>query len=595
MKESKRYNLIKHDIDMVRRIQDMGYNYYVSVIFANRIPNINNLTNEEIKLWLDNNINHVPYEEHLLPNLNQALDLFKTLKNKEGMKHILIVSDFDCDGINSAVVAYKTLKKILTLPDPYQVSCIVNKRVHGTGYNNTLINRILDCHKNCPVDILISFDHGSTDESAYQQLKQEMQHTKLIITDHHLPHLDNMPKSADVFINPHIAGETNDSMNISGCAVGFFTLLYIYQHLNNLTFRQAILDFKEVISNVGISTISDVMPLNNVYNRYLAKLGLNQMNSFKDPIWRDMRDYLNIDMKYSYKDISHKIAPLVNTGNRVSIEQTVFELLIEEDTTERFRLLELIVKGNERRKNEVNVIVEQLVKTIDPEEAKKGLCLFIDAIASINGIIAANIGERYNTPTVCFNLNNDYEVLSGSLRASIEGFNIVELLKAIEQDDPEILVGYGGHTGAGGCSVKRDHLERFKELFQKHCAILLSQMEDIGILDIDLEIDSSLVDENLYESLNVGAPYGKEWREALIKSTFKVLDIKPGPKRLQLLVSTRDNRKYKVFYFYKTDRDLLVKKLKEGINIDIIYTIDRVSYMPGHLLILAKQLILEGI
>lgn len=93
-----------------------------------------------------------------LPDIHKAGEVIaNAIKDK---KHIVVVNDFDCDGITSGAVIYKSLEKVLHV-DTDNFGIIVNKRRTGTGYSDALNAKIIDYHNNVhKIDMIISSDHG---------------------------------------------------------------------------------------------------------------------------------------------------------------------------------------------------------------------------------------------------------------------------------------------------------------------------------------------------------------------------------------------------------------------------------------------------
>lgn len=548
------------------KLLNMGLGIYNSIVLERRLTDIKDIEDDELKLFLYKEVNSFPIEE--MGDINKLVDIFRTLDIHNS--HVLIVSDYDCDGISSALMSTFALKDVFKFDN---VTTLVNKRRDGTGYNKKLVDKILEINKNKKVDLLISFDHGSCDEESYKVIKNNMD-AKIVITDHHLPDLDNLPNSVDVFINPHNKGETNENLDISGCAVGFITLLYTYMYLHNKSFKEGISLFKSVLPFVCISTISDVMPLSNKYNRYFVKIGLNEINSFRNTLWTDVRNHLDLGAKITVKDISHKIAPLINTGNRISVEEHVFTTFNELDLEQRKLLFSELINYNKIRKSEVQHLVAVTKDYIRLNkldlDADSGLVLLLNSELSLNGIVAANIGDTYQTPVVCFN-NSESENISGSIRGILDGINIMEILHKIETEDADVLNGYGGHTGAGGCNIKKSKLDNFTKLFKKYVTEFRSQNLEGKTLLVDFSIRNTLVNHDLYNEITLLEPYGKDWEEPIIHSKFKIGGFRGGASGCMVLLKTMDGRVLSGFYRPNEPIEVIEKKLAYGSIVDVYF------------------------
>lgn len=579
-------NLVQRDMDKskIDIIKSWGYNVVLSVVAYLRKTEDTEV--ENISKLIDCKLGEDPATDKYLPNLDKALKLFKDFSKKKH-QHLLIVSDFDCDGISSAVMAYKSLSKIFKFGKNYKLSCLVNKRVNGTGYNKKLLQRIYDVNQSDPVDLIISFDHGSSDEKSFQELKSVMPNVKFILTDHHLPHLDNMPTSVDAYINPHIQGTTVEFANTSGCCVGFLTLLYVYKNLYNKPYKEALLDFEEVLPNVAISIISDVMPLNIPINRFFTKIGLRALNKFKNSLWFDLRQALGeaIEVTFTAKDISYKMAPIINVGNRANIEELIFQLLVEENKENRLQVLKEIMTVNEARKHVVNELTKDILSKVKPKDVESALCLYINSPMSLNGLVAAKIGQMFNVPSVCFNNSFYTETISGSLRGIVKDFNVMEVMDNISKTDDKILANYGGHTGAGGCSVYKERLPDFEKYFKKFSKIQLAQLPSIDTIYYDWSISLNKVDGTLVERLKTLEPYGKNWEEPVFysKATVKSFIVQSKRFLFTFYAGNRySSRTLPGHYYFTVDKEYLLHKLNydNQKQFDIIFTVELSNYHP---------------
>ena len=72
------------------------------------------------------------------------------------------------------------------------------------------------------------------------------------------------------------------------------------------------------------------------------------------------------------------------------------------------------------------------------------------------GIVASKILDKYYKPTIIMEIKENEGIATASCR-SIEGLNIVECLNSVS----DILVKYGGHSGAAGFTIKIENIEEF--------------------------------------------------------------------------------------------------------------------------------------
>jgi len=125
-------------------------------------------------------------------------------------------------------------------------------------------------------------------------------------------------------------------------------------------------------------------------------------------------------------------------------------------------------------------------------------------------------------------------VFKGSVRG-IKGFSVVEALAACGK----YLIKYGGHTGAGGFSVKESDLLSFRDAFNSECEARLKDIETVPYIDADTEATLDEVSVSLVSELKNLAPFGvgNPNPHLLVKSlrVVEVRDIKGA--HLKVLLS----------------------------------------------------------
>ena len=124
--------------------------YKIDPVIARIIRNRDIVTDEEIRLYLQGNVNDM-HDPKSLKDIQKAAQI---LKGKiEENKKIRIIGDYDVDGICSTYILYKGLKSCGA-----DVSCVIPHRMKdGYGINESLVEQalidgvdtILTCDKIC--------------------------------------------------------------------------------------------------------------------------------------------------------------------------------------------------------------------------------------------------------------------------------------------------------------------------------------------------------------------------------------------------------------------------------------------------------------
>lgn len=447
-----------------------------------------------------------------LLDISEGAELIKTTLNNG--EFVLLVSDYDADGLTSASVMELTFRDILEY-DNYR--SVVNTRRSGNGFNPQLVQRIKDIHDETPVDLIITADHGSSDNLAYKELK-EYGIGKIIVTDHHIIPKDNYPEYADIVINPQRDGSTYHK-DVSGCFIAYLTMVMSYSKLFN-TSDLSKLDV--LLPYVCLSTLSDVMSLDNPINRQVINVGLKKMNMNDSVVWSTLRNAIGIDNTITYNDINFKLSPVINTGNRCDVEELVFEVLTSTDKENCEHLTWTLLGHNVERKAICKRVINDLSKAYEHDTTHTSVICEITPPIAINGIVANRIGDQYGLPAFCFTKTvGDY--MAGSGRGVIPGVHLTNMLRIVDAQHPGILVGFGGHSGAAGCKIYTAKYDEFKTYFNQ---VLAKEYPDIRsmVKEVTPIATLPLSELNLPLALEINAmgPYGKDWEYGLIKTTCEV-------------------------------------------------------------------------
>jgi len=99
-------------------------------------------------------------------------------------------------------------------------------------------------------------------------------------------------------------------------------------------------------------------------------------------------------------------------------------------------------------------------------EAPPALAIFDpDFHEGVVGIVASRLKDRVHRPTFVFALGQD-GMLKGSGR-SIPGFHLRDALDLVSKRHPGVLVRFGRHAMAAGCTLAEEDFDTFDEAFQR--------------------------------------------------------------------------------------------------------------------------------
>jgi single-stranded-DNA-specific exonuclease len=444
-----------------------------------------------------------------------------------------IVADYDCDGATACAVALRGL----TLLGAQHVSFIVPDRVvDGYGLTPDIAQRV---HAS-GAQVLITVDNGIASVSGVEEAKRLGLH--VLITDHHLPGPE-LP-TPDALVNPNQPGCGFESKSMAGVGVMFYVLLALRAEL-----RQRGIFSKEtepkldgLLPLVALGTVADVVAL-DANNRRLVAQGLLRMR--KGHLPAGMAALFKVAARdatqASSQDMGFAIGPRINAAGRLSDMTLGIECLRTDDTELAWRLAQQLDTINrERRSMEGDMRAQALLiaeSLMDSEEiAPAALCVFDeDFHEGVVGIIAGRLKDLHYRPCFVFasSQSQGQAVLKGSGR-SIPGFHLRDALDAIAKRHPNLLLRFGGHAMAAGCTLLEDDLATFEMALQD----IATQWLDAATLAQTLATDGSLpqqyVRPDMVKHLQVHV-WGQGFAAPVFQDTVNVLSQKiVGEKHLSL-------------------------------------------------------------
>ncbi|MBS8122332.1 single-stranded-DNA-specific exonuclease RecJ [Candidatus Vampirococcus lugosii] len=281
----------------------------------------------------------------------------KAIKNNE---KIVILGDYDVDGITSSFLLYKFFTIFLNYK---KISIrLPNRLTDGYGMKKHHLDEI----KSVGADLVITVDNGIT------CIKEAEYASKigldLIITDHHKA-LDQIPKTLAV-VNPQISPNYSFK-GIAGVGVAFkiaSALIKIY--IKDINRKKIALNY--LLPIVAIGTVADCVPLLGE-NRLMTKMGIDYINTKKliPKSISNFLSFLNIKNNIETFHIGFMIAPRINAGGRMQSPYDSLNCLIYSGDKQKKHLENIEKINNDRKKSqddgykEIDKIIDKSKKSFD--------------------------------------------------------------------------------------------------------------------------------------------------------------------------------------------------------------------------------------
>ena len=378
-------------------------------------------------------------------------------------KKLCIVADYDCDGATACAVAVRGLR----LLGAKNVQYIVPDRVvDGYGLTPPIAQRV----KDLGADVLITVDNGIASMAGVAHAKSLG--LQVLVTDHHLP-ASELPE-ADVIVNPNQPGCPFESKSIAGVGVMFYVLMALRSELRTRAVFDATTQPKldALLPLVALGTVADVVKL-DANNRRLVAQGLKRVRALAMPAGLAslfVASGRNASSATTF-DFGFALGPRINAAGRLSDMTLGIECLLTDDPARADELAKALDAINRERRVIEGGMREQAMQVVDGlfdegEEPPAAICVFDpDFHEGVVGIVASRIKDKLHRPTFVLAASaapgKEHE-LKGSGR-SIPGFHLRDALDLVAKRYPGVLLRFGGHAMAAGCTIHEDGLDLFEQ------------------------------------------------------------------------------------------------------------------------------------
>ena len=426
---------------------------------------------------------------------------------------ICIFADYDADGITSAAIMFLALKRLGATP-AVRLPDRINE---GYGINIKAIKEQIELG----TKLFITVDNGVRAVDEVKYIKE--QGCNVVVLDHHEP--GNILPEADALIDLHISGETYPFIELTGSGLSWKVAHYMLEQIHAHDYAMSLVDL------AAIGTIGDVAPLIGE-NRVIVKRAIKRMRSCsydRPGVIALLKDISSV----TAETIAFQLAPCLNASGRLNERgaELPLILLLETDVQVASMLAEKLTGENNRRK-EIQANCYTAAKEAAEQQISKGNKVLVicqkEAQSGIAGLLAGNLKEEYNRPSIVFCPKKDLNgnlVWTGSAR-SIEGFHILDAITACG----EHLITFGGHSLAAGLTIEAsdERLAAFETAINKYAEFL----DDEALTPKswwDLEISADELSDSLYSEMDLLEPFGAAVPKPIVKLDV-ILDEKTSHK-----------------------------------------------------------------
>jgi len=435
-------------------------------------------------------------------------------------KKLCIVADYDCDGATACAVGVRGLR----LLGAKFIDYIVPDRVQdGYGLTPPISERV----RASGADVLITVDNGIASFDGVATARALG--LQVLVTDHHLcASVNGAPAlpDANVIVNPNQPGCSFESKSIAGVGVMFYVLLALRAELRARghfdAHHQPKLD--ALLPLVALGTVADVVKL-DANNRRLVAQGLKRVRAQVLPAGiaalfvaasRDAKTATTFDFGFA-------LGPRINAAGRLSDMTLGIECLLTDDPNRALELAKTLDNINRERREIEGSMREQALAVAealfeDATEAPPAICVFDpDFHEGVVGIVASRIKDKLHRPAFVFapsGATGHGHELKGSGR-SIAGFHLRDALDLVAKRYPGVLLRFGGHAMAAGCTIAEEHFK----VFEQGLAEVAQEWLSAATLLRRLDTDGALKPEYRRVDL-VDALHHEVWGQGFAAPTF---------------------------------------------------------------------------
>ena len=463
-------------------------------------------------------------------------------------RHICVVADYDCDGATACAVALRGLR----LLGAQQTSYLVPDRISdGYGLTPTIADRV---HA-LGAELLLTVDNGIASVEGVSHAQSLG--LQVVVTDHHLPG-DTLP-AANALVNPNLPNCPFASKNLAGVGVMFYVLLALRSELR----RRGAFPAQEqprldtLLPLVALGTVADVVRL-DANNRRLVAQGLKRIRRGQQPA--GMAALFAVSGRAvqtaSTFDLGFALGPRINAAGRLANMGLGIELLLCDDAAHAAPLAQQLDTINRERRNTESgmrehalALASELFETDAMPPA--AISVFDERFhEGVVGIVASRIKDAWHRPAFMFAASGapgKAHELKGSGR-SIAGFHLRDALDLLAKRHPGVLLKFGGHAAAAGCTVARDQFPVFEAALRQ----IAGEWLDAATLQRTLQTDGALSAEfrraDIAASLQQ-AIWGHGFDAPLFNEHMEVLQQRlVGEKHLKLQLRHQGNVVDGVFF-----------------------------------------------
>lgn len=376
------------------------------------------------------------HDPALLPDAALVRDRIGQVRAAGGS--VLVLGDFDADGLTGLAILVEALRWLGISAEPY----VPHRTDEGHGLSMAAVEQA----RRAGHRLIITADTGSTSVAEIAAAREAG--IDVIVTDHHVLG-DELPGPL-ALVNLQRSDSDYPDRRLSGAGVAFKVAQLLMS--SEPGGAAAALQLADL---AAIGSIADVVPIAGE-NRAIVRLGLRQLERDPRPGMAALLASARVNgERVSSDDIAFALAPRINAMGRVGDPSIAAALLLAADEATAQRLAAELEAANRQRRDLTTLAMSQAREAMVDLPDGPFVVLVGDWPVGIIGLVAGRLAEEQGRPALV--LSNSVTPWRGSAR-SAGGVDLAAAFAACA----DLFERHGGHPAAAGCHVQADRVAELR-------------------------------------------------------------------------------------------------------------------------------------
>ncbi len=459
------------------------------------------------------------YDPFLLDDLEEGAE--RILLARERREKVLVVGDYDVDGITGTTLLYTALLG-LGIEASY---FIPHRLIHGYGVKGEDIDMVLERG----ASLVVTVDNGIKAYDFAARCKEEG--IDLIVTDHHIPDSELPP--ATYVINPKREASRYPFRDLSGVGVAFKLVQGLYRKCG----QGALLD--SFLKWAAIGTVADIVPLVDE-NRIFVREGFRSLSDLADGGLKALLTEAGVNqLTITAEDVYFRIGPRINVAGRLEDPNLIMELFLGQGS-EATTIAQSLNTLNSRRQSIEQKVLKEARRRIEKEGLFRDPVIVVESDdwhRGVIGIASTKLVEEYGRPVILVAVEEDGRgYASGRSAGNVSLIDKIERLKELFVLKDGSL-NYGGHSQAVGFSLPCENISLLRERIRETFSPDETAIEKRYRVEAFLELNQ--LDDSFFDSLQRLLPFGfgnPKPLFGLLEAQLLVKSSRHGSKKIHLEV-----------------------------------------------------------